>query len=696
MRKVIAWLLALLFGASGAWMWANDATVATWIQDQIVEGDDATQPLLGLQANERWLVVVTDFPGSPAGNNDLQTAEQLLEQSALDYVNQMSGGSSELGIDVHPRTVRAPSAIATYGADRNGRDTGADGSFLPVALAEHVVQSIADEVNWSVYDLDGDGNVDRLLILHTTIGQEESPSNTNRIWSHFTHFETPIVLDGGAVLSHYTMASLETGSSGVGTIVHEMLHQMGALDLYPVHSESSYQAWKGVGDWDIMASGNWNGGGRWPALPTGATLDIVDAQRSLTLDLTWPAGSAQPCFGPSIDLEPLSEGGEVLAVPIGPDETVFIEWRNDSGYDSRLPGHGVLVTVLDESVGNVEQNEVNTNPERPYLRVLEADGRSDLTSGINAGEAGDVFTNGTQFGADGITIRNHDGVLVPWVANVTYVDHRYTVAFTAPDCSPTFTLDLTDHVSTALVDEDVPVAIANAQVCSSQLTASDGRGVVLSESFDRLRFSAGGVAQSTVDVTGTITCDGTTMDLRHSVQLLNRLPVPSTYNGVVSPTASTQLEIPLPSRGNGEQRFELHIDGPLARVGSGPADALLTNDSVYLLTINPNGLLTENMLITGELVLSNDAGAMWTYPIELKATDSTATWPIALTPGQVIAVACWLVALYAALSTREPPRPTVKADPMLPQATTRAEMNSWRITQPTDAWGRPIDEGRDS
>ncbi len=696
MRKVIAWLLALLFGASGAWMWANDATVATWIQDQIVEGDDATPPLLGLQANERWLVVVTDFPGSPAGDNDLQTAEQLLEQSAVDYVAQMSGGSSELDIDVHPRTVRAPSAIATYGADRNGRDTGTDGTFLPVALAEHVVQSIADEVNWSVYDLDGDGSVDRLLILHTTIGQEESPSNTNRIWSHFTHFETPTVLDDGTVLSHYTMASLETGSSGVGTIVHEMLHQMGALDLYPVHSESSYQAWKGVGDWDIMASGNWNGGGRWPALPTGATLGIVDAQRSLTLDLTWPAGSAQPCFGPSIDLEPLSEGGEVLAVPIGPDETVFIEWRNDSGYDSRLPGHGVLVTVLDESVGDVEQNEVNTNPERPYLRVLEADGRSDLASGNNAGEAGDVFTNGTQFGADGITIRNHDGVLVPWVANVTYVDHHYTVAFTAPDCSPTFTLDLTDHVSTALVDEDVPVAIDNAQVCSSQLTASDGRGVVLSESFDRLRFSAGGVAQSTVDVTGTITCDGTTMDLHHSVQLLNRLPVPSTYNGVVSPTASTQLEIPLPSRGNGEQRFELHIDGPLARVGSGPADALLTNDSVYMLTINPNGLLTENMLITGELVLSNDAGAMWTYPLELKATDSTATWPIALTPGQVIAVACWLVALYAALSTREPPRPTVKADPMLPQAPARAEMNSWGITQPTDAWGRPIDEGRDS
>jgi len=87
---------------------------------------------------------------------------------------------------------------------------------------------------------------------------------------------------------------------------------------------------------------------------------------------------------------------------------------------------------------------------------------------------------------------------------------------------------------------------------------------------------------------------------------------------------------------------------------------------------------------------------VWAYSLELKATDSTAAWPIALTPGQVIAVACWLVALYAALSTREPPRPTVKVHPMQPQEPTRADMKSWEPTQPTDAWGRPIDEGRDS
>ena len=693
MRTVIAWLFAVLFTASGGWMWANDATVASWIQDQIIDDDDGLEPLLGLQNQERWLVIVTDFSDSPAGESDLQLAEQLLEQSAVDYVHQMSGGSSELDIDVHARVVRAPSPLSVYGADRNGRDTGTDGAFLPLALAEHVVQSVANEVNWSVYDLNNDGSVDRVLILHTTIGQEESPSNTQRIWSHFTHFESSIAVGTDTELAHYTMASLETGSSGVGTIVHEMLHQMGALDLYPVHSESSYQAWKGVGDWDIMASGNWNGGGRWPALPTGATLDIINAERTLTLDLTWPEGSAHPCFGPTVTLEPLSEGGQVLAVPIGPDETVFIEWRNDSGYDARLPGHGVLVTVLDRSVGDVEQNEVNTNPQRPYLRVLEADGQADLTSGNNAGEADDVFLNGTRFGAEGIPVRDHDGVLVPWVANITYAADRYTVAFTAPNCSPSFTLDLSDHGSTGLVDEDIPVTLDHARNCTSQLTSSDGRGVVLADQLDRLRFSSGGVPQSTVVVTGTIACDGTMVDLHHTVQLLNRVPTPEVYDGVVSPTSTTELSVPLPSRGAGEQRFEVHIDGPLGRVGSGPVDVVLSNESSYTLTINPNGLLTENMLISGELVLSNDAGTAWTYPIELKATDGGSTWPVAFTPGQVIAVACWLVAMYAALSARQPSRPTADVEASIPAAPSLPAVASTSPTSAVDAWGRTIDDG---
>ena len=110
------------------------------------------------------------------------------------------------------------------------------------------------------------------------------------------------------------MASLQTGSSGVGTIVHEMLHQMGAVDLYPVHDEIGGQSWKGPGDWDIMASGNWNGGGRWPAMPTAANMELIRPERVETLNLAWPETAARPCIGPTVELEGITQGGSVLKI----------------------------------------------------------------------------------------------------------------------------------------------------------------------------------------------------------------------------------------------------------------------------------------------------------------------------------------------------------------------------------------------
>ena len=56
-----------------------------------------------------------------------------------------------------------------------------------------------------------------------------------------------------------------------------------------------------------------------------------------------------------------------MKIPIAEDEAVFIEHRSDSGYDSRLPGNGVLVSYQDLSVGDIERNEVNTNPNAPCL-----------------------------------------------------------------------------------------------------------------------------------------------------------------------------------------------------------------------------------------------------------------------------------------------------------------------------------------
>lgn len=687
MKRTLALVMSFCFLASAGWVWFNEEQVDRWLeQRQIVVDQDDDQPLIGLQKNERWLVVVTDFPDHSASEAwGPDEAVTLLEQAAVPYLEQMSMGQATLRVDVHPSVIRASQSLSAYGEDGINKDTNADGIFLPAMLAEEVVHAISSDVLWGDYDLNDDGTVDRLLILHTTKGQEESPGIAQRIWSHFTHFEDTIDVNDDFTVPHYTMASLQTGSSGVGTMLHEMLHQMGAADLYPVHDDHSFQSWKGPGDWDIMASGNWNGGGRWPALPSGATLDLIGAPQIETVDLEWPATAPSPCIGPTIDLQGVSEGGAVLKVAIGPEESIFIEHRSDHGYDQRLPGHGVLVTYQDRSVGDLEQNELNTNPDLPWLKVIEADEGNELLRGINQGEASDLFTNNTKFGQQGVTIRNHDGILVPWTAIVSIENGTATVAFTAENCTPQFSLDLPNHGATILPNQGIEVQLQpTTTACKASLESSDGRRVVLdTETMPAiLRFEQEGMGNTYLNLRGTIECGESVLDLDYRVHTMNRIPVVERFQSNVDPYSITTLAVPVASTGSGNQLLSVNLDGPLNRVATGP-QSLNLNDGVMTLTVDPNGLLTENMLVFGSVVLSTEEGLTWELEVELQAESVHGFMGQSmLDVHEIMAIVIGLLGLYTALPAIARSIPKVVVEQPEPTA----------ANIPLDPWGRPVDE----
>jgi len=689
MRRALAAVLAMLFLVSAGWTFANEALVEDWLLGQGPDQTNNSPALVTLQNEERWLVVVVDFDAHPAENGwGPNEAENLIEQAVAPYIDQLSGREGTLVHDVHPKVVRASMNLEDYGQDAGGKDTAGDGVFLPAALAEEVVLSVKDDVNWSVYDLNEDGEIDRFLVLHTTKGQEESPSITNRIWSHYTQFNNPIALPGGLSIEHYTMASLQTGSSGVGTIIHEMLHQMGAVDLYPVHDDVNHQSWKGPGDWDIMASGNWNGGGRWPAMPTGANLELVRPERIKTLVLEWPPTTERPCIGQSIALDGVTEGGDVLKIPIAEHESVFIEYRSDSGYDSRLPGHGLLVSYQDISVGDFERNEVNTNPNQPWLKVIEADEGDDLVKGSNQGEASDLFLNNSKFGAEGVKIRTHDGLLVPWVATVSG-EAEPTVSFTAEHCNPSFSLDLPDHGSVLLPNESIDLAISGEEgVCTGNLVASDGRGVSVVNEADRygIVFDREATPNSMLYIEGNISCGSDTVDVRYPVQILNRVPVSTVYKATIHPERNTVLEVPIESLGDNKQRVSIAFDGPLERVAAGQGFVELDDDTSYILTIEPSDLLSENMWVYGTIVLSTDTGQSWQISLELHATANSnsvlETWTA---PGRVIGIIFCILFLSSASAVFSAPSLKNKTREVLQESEGKSEPEA------LDAWGRPVD-----
>lgn len=694
-------LVALLLASS--WAFTNEETIDTWVRENQVQANETDAELLGIQTNEHWLVLVTEFPEDRAseawGTNQ---AQLMLDDVARSYIEQLTDQKTQLTVLVHPDVSLAPDNVEVYGADSSGsRDTNSQGEFLPMNLAEEVIRQRADDVNWSKFDLDNDGNVDRVLILHTTKGQEENPGQTNKIWSHFTQFEEPIQVTSEHSVGHYTMASLRTGSSGMGTILHEMMHQMGALDLYPVHDTNPQTDWHGVGNWDIMASGNWNGGGVWPALGTSATMELIGLERYSTLDLTWPASSVQPCIGPNILMEGMSEGGSALKIPLGENQFIWIEHHSDVGFDRHLPGHGILVTQQDRSIGDEERNELNRDVEQPWLRVIEADEGNQMLLGINDGEASDLFTNGSKFGAEGVLIRDHDGILVSWTAHVSG-EENLTIQFTAPHCTSKFQVNAPNFGAVILPSEPFLLEIDSSVDCdlTHNLTMTDGRDVVLVPNTVSvgitsvaLTFSYNGTANSESLISGVIECDESRIDLSSKILTLARIPIEAKIVGTLDAFESSIVRIALPSIGDGSQSFTTDLDGPMSRVATIENRAVLNGNDFFEIQIEPNGLLLDGMTVRGELVLIDNNGHRWTYELDYTAEANDASkldaWR---TPGRILSIICLVGAVWVGMGLIDSKRSksTVQTQPE-EQQKTQPDLTIGNPSEELDPWGRPVD-----
>ncbi len=700
MRPRVGVPLVVFLVIASSWALNNNDEIEQWLQENSpVTGSDEVA-LLPLQPNERWVVLVVDFDEQPSTEAwGVSQAEVMLEDVGAKYIEQISNNQSKLTVEVSQSVTRASGTLIDYGEDTNGnRDMSADGTFLPMALAEETVLA-NDGLDWSSYDLDEDGFVDRLLILHTTKGQEENPGQTGKIWSHFTVFEEPIEVSDTVKVAHYTMASLRTGSSGMGTVLHEMMHQMGALDLYPVHDTENLNEWQGVGDWDIMASGNWNGGGSWPALPTASTMEKIGANRSQQVDFTWPQSAQAPCIGPSIQLKGISDGGQALKVPVADGEFVWIEYRSNSGFDAHLPGNGVLVTYQDTTVGDEGHNELNSNPNQPWLRVVEADGRDDILNGVNSGESSDVFTDGMTFGSQGIPIYSHDGILVSWTATIE-VNITMMIHFTAPSCTPALEINLPDFGGVMLPGDTFPLEIDVLEPCnfSHQLTLSDGRSfeqfTQLIEDAQRieLMFSSPSTGNAEVMLEGTVQCGEDKLTVKTKILTLNRVPVETTIAGTFDTVVESYIDVLIESKGNGSQSFSVHLDGPMNRIGTAPEQISLVGDDTVRIHIDPQGLLQDRMSVEGELVLLTQGGHTWTVQLEFIATSQEPTffeqWR---SPGNVLFIAGLLSALWVLLGMVDSKR----------ESTNKRTMETVHVHPPmedktedkvTDAWGRIIDK----
>ena len=253
-------------------------------------------------------------------------------------------------------------------------------------------------IDYGAYDFDEDGYISsnelNLVVVVAGFERSNDMTGTPSVWAHQWALDevSPPMLDGVVIGNSAYGGYAQFGEvhadhqATIGVMVHEFGHSLNWPDLYDIDG-SSY----GVGDWSVMGTGGWNQtslAGDSPAHPD-AFLKwyqgwLTPTAVSLTLSNT---AILQAEDNPAAYLLHLNPGGLnwELGAHSGTGEYFLIENRQQTLYDSGLPGCGLLIWHVDESV--TATNNANANEDRPLLALVQADNANHLAEHVNEGDA---------------------------------------------------------------------------------------------------------------------------------------------------------------------------------------------------------------------------------------------------------------------------------------------------------------------
>ena len=317
------------------------------------------------QGTKKGLIILVQFTDSKfKSGHDLALYERIANDenysgnnfrgSIKDYFKAQSHGQFELDFDV-AGICQLQHPYAYYGKNNSQKEDVKPGEMV----AEACLWAHEHGTDFSKYDWDGDGEVDQVFVLYAGHG-EASYKDANTIWPHMHYLSASdygkaLSLDGVTVDTYACSSELNGDGNldGIGTFCHEFSHCMGFPDLYDTSSDGG---WFGMGDFDLMCSGSYNGDSKCPAGYSAyekaecgwLTLkDMTDVEKETSI-----AG-----------VQPMSADGDAYVIKNKghEDEYYILENRQKTGWDSYLPASGLMITHVDYDADIWDWNMPNTS-----------------------------------------------------------------------------------------------------------------------------------------------------------------------------------------------------------------------------------------------------------------------------------------------------------------------------------------------
>lgn len=297
-----------------------------------------------LKGDRRQMVVLVDFSDckfqapEPLAYwkrvfNEERFEEAPYTGSVHDYFYDQSYGQLNLQFDLYH--VSLDKKYSMYGInDRNA------GTLLITVASELDKRGCT----WDYYDWEHDGYIDQVVIVYAGKGRNAG-GGTESIWPHQWSLSgqerEPLMVQSNAtgykflVDKYCCVQELDSqgGYGTFGTICHEYSHCFGLPDFY---YDKSVQT---VGSWDLMDSGNNNGGGYRPA--------GYSAHERWLMGWLTPAELDQPAALEGVEALGSHQQAYIIRNNNYPNEYYMVENRQPTRWDAALPGSGVLVFHID-------------------------------------------------------------------------------------------------------------------------------------------------------------------------------------------------------------------------------------------------------------------------------------------------------------------------------------------------------------